>query len=245
MIPTKLSQNKHKLFCFPYAGGSSNIYFKWNQYLLHSIELIPIELAGRGKRIHEKPYDSIDEMINDVFSIIQTYNLSESSYSFFGHSMGAIIAYEVAHYLIKKNIVLGPTHIFLSGRQPPHIITDRDITHNLPDELFKEKLFALGGTPKEFFDHPELLSFFLPLIRNDFKIVETYTYSERKPLSSPITVFLGTEEKDIDEKDISEWSLHSSSSCKIYMFPGDHFFINKFYPKIINIINQSLINDID
>lgn len=110
--------HKITLFCFPYAGGSAVAYNKWKKYNNTNIEIIPIELAGRGKRFGEELYDKIEDAVDDVYEIVKS-NIN-GPYGLFGHSMGSIIAYELARKINNSNLP-NPEYIFVSGRKPPHI----------------------------------------------------------------------------------------------------------------------------
>lgn len=232
---------KLRLFCFPYAGGSAAVFNNWRRYLHKDIELNPLELAGRGKRIYDPLYENIGEAVEDIYTLIKS-KLNEAPYAFFGHSMGGIIAYE----LVQKAVNLNnnqPRHLFFSGRGAPHISDEDDDPYwRLPDEEFKEKILELGGTPKEFFEHPELLEVFLPVLKNDFKIAEEYNHSGRIcPLDVDISVFIGREEEVTAEQMVG-WKDHTRGLCSIHYFPGNHFFIHVETKKILGIINHILID---
>ena len=222
-----------KLFCFPYAGGSSVVYSNWKDELDRSVYVIPVELAGRGRRIVEPFYNSMDEAAEDVIRMIK-YDLSDAPYAFFGHSLGAGVAYHVAQKLRAK-MYPQPMHIFFSGRGAPHILRkDKPPYHTLPEDEFREKVIGLGGTPEEFFQHPELLEILLPLLRADFRISWDFnkSYSDQadkiKPLKCNTSVFVG-EEDDLIPEQIEGWKKHSSGQCSIHTFSGGHFFLN--HPK--------------
>lgn len=230
--------NKIKLFCVPYAGGSAAIYKKWALHLDESIELVPIELAGRGKRIQEPMYENIEEAVEDIFSIIK--NDIYGTYALFGHSMGAILIYELIRKIKSKGLS-EPLHAFFSGRGVPNIKPlDEKKYYLLDDAQFKDKLVDLGGTPPQFFETPELMDFFLPLLRNDFKIASA-SFIEREviPFNCEITILLGKEEKICSER-IDSWKYHTKQLCSIYHFEGGHFFINHEHRKIADIINEKL-----
>jgi len=237
---------KITLFCLPYAGGTAMIYGKWKDLLPPSIDVFPIELAGRGKRIYEPLYENIREAVDDTFNIIKTHlkNL-HSHYAIFGHSMGGLIAYETA-LKIKENHFPGPSHIFFSGRGAPHVPRkqDRKIFHTLPGEEFKKEIIELGGTPKEFFDHPELMEILLPILRNDMKIAETYRYpygDEIKPFDCDITVFIGKGE-EVTADHMFGWRQHTLGVCSVHYFEGEHFFLNDEYMRILAIIRDALLH---
>ncbi|MCK4766729.1 MAG: thioesterase [Candidatus Aminicenantes bacterium] len=230
---------KFRLFCLPYAGGSASIYNKWKPYLTDDIELFAVELAGRGKRVYHPLYNSIDEAAADVYRIISA-ELNGSPFGLFGHSLGSLIAFELAHRL--KETEHQPACVFFSGRGAPHVPRgeDKELYHTLPDNEFREKILELGGTPKEFFDHPELLEVFLPMLKNDFRIAETYESSEEvEPLDYNINVLVGKEE-DTTAEQIHGWKEHTNKVCSIHYVPGGHFFFNEETENAAAIINRTV-----
>jgi medium-chain acyl-[acyl-carrier-protein] hydrolase len=229
------------LFCFPYAGGSAVIFNSWRKYLAPSIEIRPVELRGRGRRISEKMYDDTTEMIDDVFHVIKN-TAGQSTYALFGHSLGALIAYELAQR-IRKEQLPPAKHLFFSGRGAPHIKrNDEKIYHLMGEDEFEEEVLKLGGTPPEFFKNPELVDLFLPMLKNDFRLAETGIDTEIiDPLDENITVFLGTED-DLTAEQCEEWKKHSNGACHIKYFEGGHFFLHENVPQIVNIICTHLNN---
>lgn len=234
---------KIKLYCFPYAGGSASLFSKWKPYLDPLIELKPIELAGRGRRIHEPVYNSVSELIDDVFNLIRD-EIDDSPYVFFGHSMGGMIAYQLAQE-IRKEHLLEPLHIFFSGRQAPHIKKDNEkLIHLLPEKEFIAKIITFGGTPAEFFNHPELMEVFMPVLKSDFKLAETdFSNNEINPLNCNITVFFGKDE-GLTSEQCDTWKKHTSKICSIHYFNGGHFFINDQTKQIVKLINNTLVGNI-
>jgi surfactin synthase thioesterase subunit len=232
---------KIKLFTLPFAGGAAAVYNPWRPLLDKDIELRSIELAGRGRRIYNPHYNSIEEAIDDVFNMIKD-EITTTPYAIFGHSMGAIIAYELT-YKIRKNNLPEPLHLFFSGRGAPDVPWDegKKDFYDLPEDEFRESVIQLGGTPKEFFQHPELLEVLMPMLRSDFKIAETYFHdSEVIPFNHDISVYVGRAER-LNEKQIQGWSRHTNQIASIHTFPGDHFFINGQTPKIVKLINYTLL----
>ena len=225
---------KVKLFCLPYAGGSAVIFNRWKPYLQNGIELRPIELAGRGRRIQEAPYKNWSEAVEDVFRTIKD-EMYESRFMLFGHSLGAILTYELTQ-LIRKNGLPQPDHVFFSGAGAPHL-RERKNYHLLNDEEFKDKVLKLGGTPQEFFDHPELMDIFVPLLKNDFKLVEAKSFLEITPLEDDITVLLGKKD-DLTSEQCEEWKKYTQGNCQLRYFEGGHFFINEEIKAITTMINN-------
>jgi medium-chain acyl-[acyl-carrier-protein] hydrolase len=230
---------KTRLFCFPYAGGSATIYNKWLEYLDPSIELIPVELAGRGRRIRESLYRDIPDLIRDVFSYVFS-RVGRSPYALFGHSLGGMICYELAQETRARKLA-PPDHLFLSGWSAPDVKRpDEKIYHLMNDDEFKRQLLALGGTPPEVFEQADLGAFFLPLLRNDFKLAETRIPDEKsQPLDTNLTILLGKEDDQTAEQCIA-WKNHTIQHCAIHYFDGGHFFILDQTRRIVDIINSTL-----
>lgn len=225
------------LFCLPYAGGSSSIYYKWKEYLYKDIEIYPIELTGRGKRIKEPLFADIKNVTSDVLEQIED-KIKDTPYAFYGHSMGSLIIYELTHRIIELNAE-PPVHIFFSGKKAPHLFKiDKRISH-LPDNEFIQEIIKLGGTPKEIADNQELLHFFLPILRADFQLVETYKYVEKNKFDFDITIINGNKD-DLTLQEIIGWQEHTSKRTFFHMLEGDHFFINGKEKGITSIINNTL-----
>ncbi|RBP02127.1 thioesterase II family protein [Rossellomorea aquimaris] len=227
-----------KLFCFPYAGGSSNsIFFKFRKEVNQNIDVIPIELKGRGSRFTEPFYESFEELIEDVYSIIDPETI-ESEYAFFGHSMGAKIAY----YLCDRNEKLcspQPVHLFLSGALPPtRRAFERKIYLYNNDDFFKE-VIKLGGTPREVQENKELQKIYIPILKNDFKLLDTIDFIPDLKFPIDFSVLYGTNE-NINIPKLFEWSTHTEKSCEFYEFGGNHFFINSNVGKISRLISKEL-----
>ena len=234
--------NKIKLFCFPYAGGSAAIFTKWKRYLDPAIELFPVELSGRGSRLYEPFYNNVTEAVDDVFQLIYD-DIRHVPYALFGHSMGSLIAYELTKKL-RANDLLLPSHVFFSGRGAPHIKRADEKKYHLMDDVeFKREVIELGGTPKEFFEHPDLLNLFLPVLKNDFRLAE----EEREeavpvPLETDITVFLGKGD-DLTAAQCDGWKVLTKQLCSVYYFEGGHFFIHEETRKLVGLINHTLLGN--
>jgi surfactin synthase thioesterase subunit len=190
--------------------------------------------------MREPHYDSIDDAVNDVFDIIAD-DLYDGPYALYGHSMGSMIAYELA-YKIRENLVPGPVHAIFSGRAAPQVSREgKRQLHHLPGPEFKKQILEMGGTPKEFFEHPELLEVFLPLLKGDFRLTETYTHREKSlPLDCDITVLSGRADEDTEEE-VEAWRVHSRGQCDIHYFDGGHFFIHEETARVIEIINSAVL----
>lgn len=229
-----------KLFLLPYAGGSAMFYSRFNRLLPSTIEVIPIELAGRGIRSNEPFYKNMNEAIEDIYVFITT-NISDydEEYALFGHSMGTLLCYEVYYKLCENNRKL-PIHLFLSGAKPPHLPRGSKNISRLPEGLLKEELMKMGGTPREALNSKELMDYYLPIIRADFSMIEFYQYRSRPvKMSCDFTLLNGVDDTFYMEE-IEQWGIHTNGSTSVYMFNGGHFYLTEYFEEISDIINRKL-----
>lgn len=232
---------KIKLFCFPYAGGSATVYHRWRMFAGSAVELVPVELAGRGRRIREPFYQNLSEAVEDVHSRIASQ--TDEPYAFYGHSMGGAIALELC-----RKIALSqqkePIHLFVSGRCPPSSEKTMKPLHSLPFHEFKKEVLSMGGTENGFFENEELLDLFLPILRNDFKLIDQYDNGAHEQrdfkTSCDITAFAGREDDMATGFDMRGWSEHTRGRAEIYEYGGGHFFIHDHAPEIMEIVNRTL-----
>lgn len=232
-----------KLFCFPYAGGSKLIYKNWQQNLRCDIEVIAYEMSGRGKKILEPEYEDIDDAINKIFNDIMIH-VEKGNYSFFGHSMGSYIVYKLTKKIVEMNLPK-PSHLFLSGSKPPHL-QNKDIPdHLLPEKDFIDLLKDYGGTPEDFFQNQELLDFFIPKLRSDFKIANYVIEDESNitPLDVKFTVLYGDNENDLTQKEVREWNKYTNHTINYHCINGSHFFIDENPRPVLSIVNTILIEE--
>lgn len=228
---------KIRLFCFPYAGGTNVIYRTWGKALGPSIAVCPAHLPGRERRLTEKPYTSAQAVVEAVAEAIVPY--LDRPFAFFGHSMGALISFELTRHLRRLNRP-GPKHLFLSGRGAPQFGKKERLTYNLPTDEFAEELRRLNGTPREVLEHQELMELMIPLLRADFEVCETYDYTEEPPLDCPITAFGGLYDATVTGAMVQAWRDQTTSKFRLCMMPGDHFFIHSAQDRILPILSQEL-----
>lgn len=231
-----------KLFCIPYSGGSAEVYRKWKNSLYNHIELCPVEIGGRGKRICEPLPDRIEDVIEDLATAIMDQLESNERYAIFGHSMGCLLAFETYYKLMEKGCHT-PCHMFFSGRYAPQSPRHKTSYHLLPDEEFIKIVLSYGGNTREILDNKELLQLFLPILRADFKISEIFEYEEKsKKIASDITVINGNNDRSVANFDMNDWSFHAGGKCEIRKVIGNHFFITEDPLYVVDIINHTLQN---
>lgn len=233
--------DKIKLFCIPYAGGSAMVYLTWKKHLHNRIELVPVELAGRGRRFSEPLYRSAEEAVEDIFNRISG-ELESSPYALFGHSMGSLLAYELTRKILASKLQ-EPLHVFFSGRHPPYAPGEKKGLHLLPDEEFIAEFYKLGGINEELLKNKELLDIFVPIIRADYRIVEEHIHKGDIPkLNSNISALNGKNDTFIVNKDISRWKECTNKNCRFYEFNDGHFFINSYREEVTSVINDTLLH---
>ncbi len=238
LVPlVKKTDAKLHLYCFPYAGGSSNIFRSWPVHVPPGVNVIPVELPGHGKRLMEKPIDDLVELVEKMGAAIGA-SLREP-FAFYGHSMGALLAFELARFLRRHGLAL-PMHLFVSAHVAPHIVSQRDPIYNLPEQEFVGRLRDLDGTPPEVLDNKELRELFLPIIRSDFQVCETYNYRDSLTLDCPITAFCGEDDGDVASREMEEWRKHTLSTFQLKTIPGGHFFLHSNEERFMYILREEL-----
>lgn len=231
---------KIKLFCIPFSGGSGEAYFVWKKYLSAEIELLPIDLPGRGRRAQEKPCDVLDDLLDDISEQIIRQLRENDSYAIYGHSVGAMLAYET-YYRIKEKSNHEPCHMFFSGRKAPQNMEKRSQNYLLPDEEFLKVIYMYGNNSRRAMENPSLRKMFMPILRADFKIGETYIYKDKDyKIPCNTTVINGSQDMSVADADMNEWKNCTDKSCNIKKVLGGHFFILDNCVHVANIINQEL-----
>ena len=225
------------MFCFPYAGGAAVVYRNWGEFLPVTVQVIPVELPGRGARLKEASFVSLPALIGDLSEVILP--LLDMPFVFFGHSMGAVIAFELAQCLRRK-YDREPQAVFVAGRRAPQIPDSDPVSYNLPKEEFMEELSRLEGTPKEVLEHAELMEMMIPLLRADFQVIQTYNYVADLPLRCPIIVYGGLQDHDVSREMLLPWKELTCSRFALHMLPGDHFFLRSSQTLLLGLLTREL-----
>lgn len=233
-----MNYDKIKLYCIPYSGGNFNSYAEFKKYLPHHIDLVNLELPGRGKRSSEPLLHTIEEMVLDLFE--QIANNPKIPFAIYGHSLGALLGVMLCRYIFEKGYD-PPERLFVSGQTAPALL-GTDSNHLLPDKEFINMIREMGGTPVELLDDEGFMKYFLPVIRADFESIGNFTYDpESKPLDIPVTVMIGRNEKITDEE-AERWQYETSKKISIHKYSGGHFFIFDNMENICHLIIDKLDN---
>jgi medium-chain acyl-[acyl-carrier-protein] hydrolase len=227
-----------RLFCFPYAGGGAAIYNSWLRRIPESVELFVAQLPGRGSRTRETPFTNAYQLVEEMAAAIKPH--TDRPFAFFGHSMGAILAFELAHQL-RQNYGLEACHLFLSGRGAPQFPDADKKIYQLPEPEFLEELRRLNGTPREVLEHAELMQLLIPILRADFEVCQTYVHTPKPPLNCSITAFGGLQDGDVTREHLAAWRGYTKASFALKMLPGGHFFLNSSEAILLEQLSKELL----
>jgi medium-chain acyl-[acyl-carrier-protein] hydrolase len=230
-----------RLFCFPFAGGGTSTFNSWMDGLpldtQLQTELCAIQLPGRETKSREHPLTRLSSLLEALMPVFDPY--LNMPFTFFGHSMGALVSFELARQL-RRQAMPGPVHMVVSGHRAPQLPDPQSAIHQLPDTEFLAKLRILGGTPEEVLQNPELMQLFLPVLRADFAVCETYCYTTEEPLDCSITAFGGNDDPRVSREELLAWQTQSHKSFSLRMFPGDHFFLQSARVPVLRVLAQDL-----
>ncbi|MER9883581.1 alpha/beta fold hydrolase [Mesorhizobium sp. M0118] len=224
----------YRIICFPHGGGSVQSFRNWSDYLPEDVELICLDLPGRGKRSAEGPIRSMDVLVPMVIEALSGY--SDRPFIFFGHSMGALVAYEIARSLEKARRP-SPFHVVVSAHPPADVPADEPAMYRYPDEKLTDVIRTLGMVPDQALANEELLhDFILPPLRADFELAETYDRSLATPLTAAITAIGGVQDEIINADELDGWRRLTTSRFARIMLDGDHFYTHSMSAEVVSTL---------
>ncbi|WP_413173053.1 thioesterase II family protein [Anabaena azotica] len=235
--PKPNPQAKLRLFCLPYAGGSAIIFRTWPNDLPPTIEVCPIELPGRGRKMNLPPYTEMQPLVSEIAQNIIPY--LDKPFAIFGHSMGGLVSFELAR-LLRSDYNLTPLHLFISARNAPQITPAKRPIYNLPDAEFWQEIRNFNGTPDDVIENEEIIQLFLPILRADFTVLDTYNYTHQPPFDFPISVFGGLQDQEFTDYELEAWKEHTIAFFNLHKFEGNHFFIKESQNVLLKSISQQL-----
>ena len=221
-----------RLICFPHAGGPAAAYRPWAPLVPDDVELVAIELPARWTRIAEPALRSIEAIVDALEP--ELVPLTTDRYALFGHSMGAIVAFELARRLRALGLP-PPSRLIVSAARAPHLPREPDI-HHLPEPQFLDGVVGYGGMPAAVLDEPGLLEMVLPSLRGDFTAIERWRYRPGPPLEVPISAFGGTEDPTVDRAQLAAWGEHTRAGFEAQQLPGDHFYLDDRRAELVQIL---------
>lgn len=227
-----------RLFCLPYAGAGASVFRQWDQVVCPEIELQAIQLPGREARLREPLLTSVGSVVDAL--VPDMADLLDKPFSIFGHSLGALIGFELVRRLQKLSLPI-PDRLFVSARQAPQVALDGPGMHLLPEADFREELRCYAGTPEVVLQDNDMMRLLSPILRTDIAMNETYDYVPGFPIPCPISAFAGLKDSKVSVSSVKAWADQTSQEFKIYCFDGNHFFLKQHYVSMLGYIEKDLI----
>jgi medium-chain acyl-[acyl-carrier-protein] hydrolase len=228
-----------RLFCVPFAGVGPSVFTGWSQNLPTAIETLYVHLPGRESRLREAS-------VRDVFGLAQGITdaiapFSDQPFAVFGHSLGALIAFEVARTL-RQRALPAPVRLFASACRAPHLPYPFQPLHSLDeDDLLRHVNERYDGSvPAEVLESAELRNLLVPALRADFAALETYQHGAQRPLECPITVFGGRHDRTLAKAALEAWSVHTSREFRLRLVEGGHFYLQSARQQLIGDISEDV-----
>jgi medium-chain acyl-[acyl-carrier-protein] hydrolase len=225
------------LFCFPHAGGGVSAFHAWPDALPVDLEVLPVQLPGREGSWAEPPYTELPALLEALAPVLRAY--LGRPFVFFGHSMGALIAFELARRLAERGEAT-PEHLFVSGIRAPQLADPEPPLAALPEAEFLAELASRYGQPDELLHEPELAGLLAPVLRADMALCESYAYAVRAPLECPITAFGGLDDRKVTGEQLAAWREQTRGPFTLRMFPGDHFFLHRDAAPFLRVLGKQL-----
>lgn len=232
-------EGRPRLVCFPHAGGSASFFFAFAKALAPSVEVLAVQYPGRQDRRHEPCVDDLARLADEIAEIMPGW--ADRPPAFFGHSMGATLAFEVALRLGERPDAVGPSRLFVSGRRAPG--RHRTETVHLRDDAgLIDELLLLNGTEPGVLLDDDVLRMVLPSLRADYRAIERHVVRPGARVDCPITVLVGDADPKVTVDEARAWREHTTvGSTDVSLFPGGHFYLNEHRQAVVDLITAALL----
>jgi surfactin synthase thioesterase subunit len=236
--PAVPGSDPRRLVCFPHAGGSASFYHPFSRALQPDIEVLAVQYPGRQERRAERPVSDLHELADQAAEALLPW--VDGRTAFFGHSMGAVVAYEVALRL-KAEHGVAPERLFVSGRRAPSVHRPLpDPVHRRDDAGVIAELTRLSGTDAALLSDPEVVQMIMPAMRGDYQAIETYEPRPGLPLDCPVTALVGDRDPQVEPAEARVWAEHTTGAFDAQVFPGGHFYLVAEQRAVISAVRDRL-----
>lgn len=217
------SDGRLRLFCFHHAGGSASAFTGWAEPLAAAVDVLPVQLPGRENRVREPALEEIGELVGQLAAQLGPY--LRAPYAFYGHSMGALVAYCLAAHQ-QAHSLPGPRVLAVGAYPAPHLPPPLDTVRLLPDGEFGEWLIGIGGMSPMLRDYPQWMRSAVALTRADLNLCHSFggPGAHDAPLDCPIHAFNGDADPLMTDALARAWGRYTRSGCEVHTIPGGHLF---------------------
>ncbi|MGW9400964.1 thioesterase II family protein [Streptomyces sp. NPDC055642] len=209
-----------RLFCLPPAGGSAASFNVWRPHLPQGVELAPVELPGRGSRLEEPVPYALEPLVDALFEAVR--GEFDAPYALFGHSFGAVVAYELTRRIERQGGLRAPAALVVSAHRAPHVPLGRELLTGSSDRRLAAWLHRCGGLPAELLEHPGFLSDLLRAVRADLEIAERYLLPGPAPVRCPLVVLAGADDDVCVPAAVEPWAAYGAAPPRMHVVPGGH-----------------------
>jgi len=228
-----------RLVCVPHAGAGPSEYAQWPELLGPRVDVCAVQLPGHGARTREPPYREVRRVVEELHAALEP--LLDAPIALYGHSMGALIAFELAREMRRRG--KNPLWLFVSAYSAPHLPLVGKALHQLPDAEFLDGLVTWYPTHDR--AQQEMIAVLLPVLRADFELCERYQHVDEPPLGTPISAFGGISDKEIPKETLAAWSAHTTGPFQLRMIPGDHLFYRGASTRLLRVIDKELTSALE
>jgi len=236
--PTQLTGGI-RLFCFAHAGAGASTFHGWPELVGPGVQVTAVQLPGREDRIRERAHEDLEALLGELVPVLA--GAVDGPYALFGHSMGALVAYEAARRLVVQGVP-APVHMFASALGAPHAPYRTRYVSTLPEKEFKRAMVTMSGLPKEAVQEPAFLSLLLPTLRADFRLCESYEHVDSAPLPCRLTVLTGADD-DVAPLDLALWRELNTGRFRIRVIDGDHHFVVTHRRQVAEVVRAGLAGE--
>jgi surfactin synthase thioesterase subunit len=226
-----------RLVCFPYAGGSASFYYSLSHVLSPAVQVLALQYPGRQDRRNEPGIEDLGDLADQVFDALG--HTGGQPLAFFGHSMGATVAFEVARRL-EQETSRALVSLFVSACRAPSRHRD-DRVHLAGDDALIAELRRLSGTNEQILLDAEALEVILPSLRCDFTAIRNYRFRPGVPLTCPVTVLVGDTDPTTTLEEARSWQEHTTAVCDLHVLPGGHFYVTEQHAEVAGIVSRRLL----
>lgn len=227
-----------RLVCFPYAGGGASVFASWPAGTGPDIEVCAVQLPGREARFGQRPFQDVRTLVSAVEASLG--GLLDEPFALFGHSMGALVAFEFARRLAARRR-RAPAHLFVSARPAPHLRRPWPRAHLLPDDQLIDRVRQIGGTPAQVLADARLMRLVLPVLRADFAVNDGHVHRPGPLLDCPVTALGGRDDPEASPRALTAWQRHTTGPFRLRLFDGGHFYLREHRDELLRVVRESLV----